>query len=196
MSAEVSEWQKYGKHHRDRIKHTPEYKARKAAEDRRYRAKNRDRLIAKSKTYYEQNKERLYAVTSAYKRTDKAKNRARERKLERRYKDGPSSRLYVMLRNVKSRAKKRNQEFDETHMRAIASNPPIECASCLKVFDYAAPPKGRCHADLPSYDRVNSELGYTDGNVRIICFRCNSLKKDATVEELRNVLKYMEENLK
>ena len=44
----------------------------------------------------------------------------------------------------------------------------------------------------PSLDRVNSSLGYTPSNIRVISWRANNLKSDATVEELRKVLAYME----
>lgn len=46
----------------------------------------------------------------------------------------------------------------------------------------------------PSLDRLDNVQGYTRDNVRIISYRANSLKRDATPEELRAVLRYMEGN--
>ena len=46
--------------------------------------------------------------------------------------------------------------------------------------------------DQPSLDRMDSSKGYEPGNVRVISFRANVLKNNATVEELRNVLNYVE----
>lgn len=48
------------------------------------------------------------------------------------------------------------------------------------------------HIDSPSLDRVDPKMGYTKGNVRVISARANLLKNDATVEELRLVLKDLE----
>lgn len=39
-----------------------------------------------------------------------------------------------------------------------------------------------------SLDRINSELGYTKDNVRVISSRANMLKNDATIEELELIL--------
>lgn len=43
----------------------------------------------------------------------------------------------------------------------------------------------------PSVDRYLPVLGYTKNNIRVISWRANDIKKNATVEELTNVLSYM-----
>lgn len=48
------------------------------------------------------------------------------------------------------------------------------------------------HPDGPSVDRFDNAKGYTPENVRVISNRANLLKKDATVEEIRMLLRYME----
>lgn len=45
--------------------------------------------------------------------------------------------------------------------------------------------------DSPSLDRVIPELGYVPGNVIVISWRANNLKRDATIEELEAVIAYM-----
>lgn len=39
----------------------------------------------------------------------------------------------------------------------------------------------------PSLDRINPALGYVPGNVRVISYRANRLRSDATAAELRKV---------
>lgn len=44
----------------------------------------------------------------------------------------------------------------------------------------------------PSLDRIIPSRGYVRGNVRVISFRANRIKSDATAEELRAILAYIE----
>ena len=48
------------------------------------------------------------------------------------------------------------------------------------------------HDLCPTLDRVDPSKGYTKGNVRYISARANRIKYDASVEELKKVLAYME----
>lgn len=52
--------------------------------------------------------------------------------------------------------------------------------------------KGGDLNDLPSLDKIVPTLGYVRGNVQIVSNRANRLKSDATIEELRAILAYME----
>lgn len=45
----------------------------------------------------------------------------------------------------------------------------------------------------PSLDRIIPAKGYILENIRVISFRANRLKSDASVEEIRKILKYVEE---
>lgn len=48
-------------------------------------------------------------------------------------------------------------------------------------------------ADMsPALDRINPKLGYVKGNVVYISARANRIKYDATVEELKMILKFVE----
>jgi hypothetical protein len=52
---------------------------------------------------------------------------------------------------------------------------------------------GSSSNDSPSIDRMIPELGYVKGNVRLISQKANRLKGNASVEELKAILRYMEE---
>jgi hypothetical protein len=43
----------------------------------------------------------------------------------------------------------------------------------------------------PSLDRIIPELGYVPGNIQVISHRANTIKNDATPEELMTVALYM-----
>jgi len=46
--------------------------------------------------------------------------------------------------------------------------------------------------NVPSLDRIKGEFGYIPSNVRLISYRANSLKQDATITELQLVLQDLE----
>lgn len=51
--------------------------------------------------------------------------------------------------------------------------------------------KGKTHPASPSLDRLNPRRGYVKGNVCVISWRANELKRNGTVRELEAVLRYM-----
>ncbi len=52
--------------------------------------------------------------------------------------------------------------------------------------------RGKAGPNSPSLDRIDNTKGYVPGNVRVISYRANVLKGDASVEEVRKILAYME----
>jgi hypothetical protein len=45
----------------------------------------------------------------------------------------------------------------------------------------------------PSLDRIVPEKGYVEGNIAIISQRANTLKQDASLDDLRNLVTWLEE---
>jgi hypothetical protein len=49
--------------------------------------------------------------------------------------------------------------------------------------------KGRkFHANAPSVDRINPNIGYVPGNLRIISWRANALRSNGTLEEMEHIV--------
>lgn len=51
--------------------------------------------------------------------------------------------------------------------------------------------KGRCGPGSPTLDRVRPEAGYVRGNVVVVSHRANTIKSDATLDEIEAVAEYM-----
>ena len=56
-------------------------------------------------------------------------------------------------------------------------------------------PSPKYRNNWPSVDRLDNSKGYTKENVRVISRRANSLKSDATIEEMRAIVAYMESGI-
>lgn len=94
--------------------------------------------------------------------------------------------LGSILSLARQRARNNNLEFSLTREDvSIPETCPvlgieIKCAN-NKLLDSS-----------PTIDRIDSSLGYIKGNVLVISWRANRLKSDATISEVRCILKYME----
>lgn len=97
--------------------------------------------------------------------------------------------IRYLLRGVKYSAKKNGAPFD---LDPSDFEMPTTCPVLGIRIVFPAPPHT---AGLPSFDRIIPELGYVKGNVRIISYRANILKRDCTdPAELRAVADYIESN--
>lgn len=93
----------------------------------------------------------------------------------------------ALWREARKRARQRNLPFD-----IEVSDVPIP-ALCPVLGMQLVWGRGRRQMDdSPTLDRIRPELGYTKNNVWVISWRANRLKSDATLEELRAVVSYVE----
>lgn len=134
------------------------------------------------KLYYEKNKEKcIQATRDRYKKT-------REARIEekRRYREKYPDR--IMWTNAKLRAKENNIEFNIEFSDIVI---PKFCP--LLGIPIST---GPLHEGSPSLDRVDISKGYIKGNVRVISYKANTMKSNATKEELKlfaqNILQYLE----
>lgn len=86
----------------------------------------------------------------------------------------------AMITSVKSRAKKFNIPFNVTEQDfEIPEYCPI---LGLKLKEVQI---GKLSRNSPSMDKIIPELGYIRGNVRVISHLANTMKQDASLEELK-----------
>ena len=113
---------------------------------------------------------------------DEFRSRSRDSRLR-----NPIAHLW---RDARARAKRKGQEFTITQSDLVM---PQTCPCCNgKIQMRTGKPKQGPTPHSPSIDRLDSSLGYVPGNVAIICWRCNELKRNATPDELRKILSWIE----
>ena len=89
---------------------------------------------------------------------------------------------YRMWNAAKHRARKKGLEFSlELKDIVIPAICPVFGVSFQQNTEYT-----------PSLDRFDPKKGYTKENTRVISYRANMLKNNATIEELQDVIEYMQ----
>jgi hypothetical protein len=92
---------------------------------------------------------------------------------------------YALYVGAKARAKRRGILFE------LALDDIIIPAYCPVLNLKLEPNNKIAGAASPTIDRVDNTKGYTKDNIRVISFRANSLKADATPDELEKILAYI-----
>lgn len=146
-----------------------------------YGSKDYRRL--KSKEWRQANPERCRELKRNWRRRNKDKNRLIAHKLRHK------NIIPYMLIGCKSRAKSKGIEFTITCSDVSL---PTHCP----ILGIELKKNSSKQPNSPSLDRVDNTKGYIPGNVRIISARANSIKNDATIEELEAIIKYMKEHFK
>ncbi len=92
---------------------------------------------------------------------------------------------------TRSRAKSKNIPFDlDVEDIVIPTHCPILGIPLYTTYDL----RRGGQRNSPSIDRVDPNLGYVKGNIQIISNRANTMKQDATPEELRAFAYWVLEN--
>jgi hypothetical protein len=169
----------------ERYRNDPEYRARVLAQGRKfYNGRSPEQKEAKRK--------KLLVYHSKRRADPEAKAKMAE--YARRHRE--IFRIKHLVRTAILRAKKNGLECDREYMKTVAELRPITCPCCKRQLEYAY--SGKLHHPLingPSLDRIDTTKGYIAGNIDIICWRCNAIKRDATLMELETIVRYMREHL-
>ena len=98
---------------------------------------------------------------------------------------------YYLWKGCQNRAKKNNIPFNLEYTDVII---PEKCP-ILEIPIFRG--NKRHIPNSPSLDRLIPELGYVKGNVRVISYKANTMKSDASVEEIKmfakNIISYFDE---
>ena len=118
-----------------------------------------------------------------------------ENRRKRKVKDPCRERGKSLRQAMRERALKVNVPFDTDFFTAsYLSKWLFEVKTCpccgvelLQTYSF-----NRVVAkNSPSFDRVRPELGYVQGNVALICHRCNTLKSDFTLTDLQRMMDWV-----
>lgn len=154
-----------------------EHKEKKLARDKvrgkEYREENKEVLKQKNKEYYEQNKEQL---KERHKKNRLEKYKADPKKDTAKQKEWKLNNIErYLVQSARNRAKKYNLPFDITHEDVVV---PEFCPYLgIKLVPFS-------EWSSPSLDKIIPELGYVKGNIQVISTKANTMKNNATQDEL------------
>lgn len=95
------------------------------------------------------------------------------------------TREYSLWHHAKRRAKKANVEFS-------ISVSDVAIPKHCPVLGIAITQNGRTGDGSPTIDRINPIMGYRLDNIMVISSRANRIKNNASIEELKMVISYMQ----
>lgn len=92
-----------------------------------------------------------------------------------------------------TRVARRSAHFDGlTWLDVLAVWPKDDCCPVLGVPFVYGVPRGQRRDYAPSIDRFDPSKGYVRSNVSVISWRANRIKNNATADEVRRLLRWME----
>jgi len=98
----------------------------------------------------------------------------------------------VLFNSAKSRSKKNRTEFS-IRVSDIVIPQLCPVLGMPLATNWAAGGRHNPNWNAPSLDRIDPRRGYVPGNIRVISWRANSLKRDGSLEEMRLVLADLEQ---
>lgn len=158
----------------------PEYRAKKAAYQRAYNQKNKEKAQQHRKSYYEKNADVCKEKSRAVYHTDLTLSRE---KLNKRRVNVPWK---IMCSSAKGRSNKQGLEFSLTP-EYIKSIWPEN--NCCPVFGtkFTKANIGDSRDASPSLDRIVPSLGYVEGNVIVVSLLANRMKNNGSLQQLKRL---------
>ena len=163
----------------EKVKNDPEFHAKKLEHGQKYR---------------ETHKEQIKNYSTAYNIIPEVVERKATWYQEKMSKMSIKERLELMVKRASHRAKLKEVDFNITweDIEYVEICPILE----IPLNWGETSNEGGRNVDTPSLDRINPELGYVKGNVKIISTLANMMKSSANKEQIRmfckNIHNYLE----
>lgn len=136
-----------------------------------------------------QSKKEKAEYNKIYRLNNKDKIKEQRKVYLENMKESHEWRMKNCLHQSKARARRKGIEHTLT-LEEYKELYPID--NKCPVFDFELS-WGHPISNSPSLDRIDSNKGYTKENCQIISNRANHLKNDATIDELKHLLNYLED---
>ena len=151
-----------------------------------YYKTNRDKVRASTQKWAEANRDRKNASKQKWSEANREKANAHSKRSRMRAHRDPTVKARNMVNSSKARAIKAGIPHSITFkdLLPIPNTCPVLGVPMVLSGE-------QNHGAIASLDRLIPELGYVKGNVCVISRRANTLKSNATIEELELVLAYM-----
>jgi len=147
--------------------------------NKEYAIKNKDKIKKQNAERYLKNKEAF--LKRSKDRYKKNEERIKKQSAQRYARNKDKNHIKMLLQGAKKRAKDHNMVFNLEPSDIII--PQICPLLGIPLFrgDRTNNPNS------PSIDRINNSLGYEKGNIHIISKKANTIKNNASLEELAKI---------
>ncbi len=154
-----------------------------------YYQTNKEKITDRSIKWQQDNKEAHNNAVARYAKKNPEVSAAATRKWREQNKDSLPYRQKAIVSRLKARAKKSGIPFDLDleHIQSIW--PEDDCCPVLGTKFTTDQANIRTSA---SVDRIVPDKGYTKGNVSIMSHKANTIKTDATLDEIRAMVTWLE----
>lgn len=157
-------------------------KAKILEERKAYYQDNKNTVLDRNKKNYEKHKDEYLEYKKEYYQENKDEMLLAQ-KIDR--KNNPEK---YLLKAAKKRAKEKNLPFNIDVEDIVIPN-------VCPVFGFLLEAGTISERDnSPSLDKIIPELGYVKGNVMVISFKANTLKRDGSLEDFEKIIRYIKEN--
>ena len=154
-------------------KNKDKIRKQQAVRGKKYREENNEILKQKRKEYYEKNKEKLLKKSREIRAEQYRINPQETIQKQKEWKKNNLEKY--LLHGAKQRAKKSGLPFDITYKDIVI---PEFCPYLgIKLVPFS-------EWSSPSLDKIIPTLGYVKGNIQVISTKANTMKNNATQEEL------------
>lgn len=142
--------------------------------------------LAKAALWKHKNPEKHAAANRKWSQENRASSANTQKKMRAR--DPKMYWARSTFQNARKRAECRGIPFDIT-LEYIYNLPAEVCPVFGTAFDFIG--NGRICPESPSLDRIHPAKGYVVGNVVVISMKANTIKQNATFEEIQKVATWL-----